>query len=54
MKIKKVKIGIKSVKEVLADFVKTGEAIAKGEKVKKKKGTYKKIRLSFAGRFFVV
>ena len=27
--IKKVKVGIKSVKEVLADFVKTGEAIAR-------------------------
>jgi len=40
MKVKKVKIGIKSVKEALADFVKAGEAIERGEKVKKEKGTY--------------
>lgn len=40
MKVKRVKIGIKSVKEVLKDFVKTGEAIERGEKVKKEKGVY--------------
>src|SRR3972149_3661636 len=40
MKIKKVKIGIKSVKEVLDDFVKTGEAIERGKKVKKQTGVY--------------
>ncbi|MEK6678477.1 MAG: hypothetical protein AABY39_03560, partial [Nitrospirota bacterium] len=40
MRVKRVKIGIKSVKEVLKDFVKTGEAIERGEKVKKEKGVY--------------
>ena len=40
MKVKRVKIGIKSVKEVLEDFVKTGEAIERGERVKKEKGIY--------------
>jgi len=40
MKIKRVKIGIKSVKEVLEDFVKTGEAIKKGEILKKEKGVF--------------
>src|SRR3990167_2800515 len=40
MRVKRVKIGIKSVKEVLEDFVKTGEAIERGEGVKKEKGTY--------------
>ena len=40
MKIKRVKIGIKSVKEVLEDFVKTGEAIKRGEIVKKEKGVF--------------
>lgn len=40
MKVRKVKIGIKSVKEVLEDFVKAGEAIERGEKVKKEKGVY--------------
>ncbi len=40
MKAKKVKIGIKSVKEVLEEFVKTGEAIERGERVKKEKGIY--------------
>ena len=40
MKLKRVKIGIKSVKEALDDFVKTGKAIEGGEKVKKEKGVY--------------
>jgi len=40
MRVKKVKIGIKSVKDALADFVKAGEAIERGDKVKKEKGTY--------------
>ncbi|MBI4715326.1 MAG: hypothetical protein HY760_05230 [Nitrospirae bacterium] len=40
MKVKKVKIGIKGVKEALADFVKTGEAIERGESVKREKGLY--------------
>ncbi|MEK6682804.1 MAG: hypothetical protein AABY79_12670 [Nitrospirota bacterium] len=40
MKVKRVKIGIKSVKEALQDFVKTGEAIERGEKIKKEKGVY--------------
>jgi predicted transcriptional regulator len=40
MKAKKIKIGIKSVKETLEDFVKTGEAIERGERVKTEKGVY--------------
>ncbi len=40
MKVKKIKIGIKDVKSVLDDFVKTGEAIERGEKVKKETGVY--------------
>ena len=40
MRIKRVKIGIKSLKEMLQDFVKTGEAIERGEKVKKEVGIY--------------
>ena len=40
MKVKKVKIGIKSVREALKDFVAAGTAIERGEKVKKEKGVY--------------
>ncbi len=40
MRIKRVRIGIKSTKEVLQDFVKTCETIERGEKVKKKVGVY--------------
>ena len=40
MKIKKVKIGIKGLKEVLEDFAETAEAIERGEKVKKRRGVY--------------
>ena len=40
MKVKRVKIGIKSVKEVLEGFAKTAEAIERGEKVKKETGVY--------------
>jgi len=40
MKVRKIKIEIKSVKSILDDFVKTGEAIQRGEKVKKETGTY--------------
>ena len=40
MRVKRVKIGIKSVKDVLEDFVTTGEAIERGERVKKEKGVY--------------
>jgi len=40
MKVKRVKIGIKSLKEVLNNFVKTGEAIERGERVKREKGVY--------------
>jgi predicted transcriptional regulator len=38
MKIKKIKIGIKDLKTMLDDFVKTGEAIERGEKPKPAKG----------------
>jgi predicted transcriptional regulator len=40
MKAKKIKIGIKSVKDALEDFVKTGEAIERGEQVKPEKGVF--------------
>ena len=40
MKAKNVHIGIRSVEEVLNDFVKTGEAIERGENVKAHKGIY--------------
>ena len=40
MKIKKVKIGLKDIKTSLNDFVKSGEAIKKGEIVKKEKSVY--------------
>ena len=35
MRIKKVRIGIKSTKEILQGFVKTCKAVERGEKVKK-------------------
>jgi predicted transcriptional regulator len=38
MRIKKIKIGIKNLKSMLDDFVKTGEAIERGEKLKPVKG----------------
>jgi len=40
MKAKRIKIGIKTVAEALGDFVKTGEAIQRGESVKTEKGVY--------------
>lgn len=40
MKVKKIKIGIKDLKAVLDDFVGTGKAIERGEKVKKETGVY--------------
>lgn len=40
MRIKKIKIGIKDLKTVLDNFVKTGEAVERGEKVKKETGVY--------------
>ncbi|MCL4476403.1 MAG: MarR family transcriptional regulator [Nitrospirae bacterium] len=40
MKVKRIKIGIKDLKTALDDFVKTGEAVERGERVKKETGTY--------------
>ncbi len=40
MRVKKIKVGIKDLKTALDDFVRTGEAIEQGEKVKKEAGTY--------------
>ncbi len=40
MKVKRVKIGIKGTKDVLDDFVATGEAIERGEEVKREKAIY--------------
>jgi hypothetical protein len=36
MKIKKVKVGIKAIQAALHEFVDTGKALQKGQKVKKK------------------
>jgi predicted transcriptional regulator len=40
MKVKKIEIGFKSVESALGDFVATGEAIMRGERVKKQEGVY--------------
>ncbi|WKZ34024.1 MAG: winged helix DNA-binding protein [Thermodesulfobacteriota bacterium] len=40
MKAKKVKVGIKSTKEALDDFVKAGEAIERGQKASKQEGLF--------------
>lgn len=40
MRVKRVRLGIKSLKEGLQDFVKTCKAIERGEKVKKEVGVY--------------
>ena len=40
MRVKRVRIGIKSLKEMLQDFVRMGKAIERGEKVKKHVGVY--------------
>ena len=40
MRVKRVRVGIKSTKEVLQDFVKTCKAIDRGENVKKEAGIY--------------
>lgn len=40
MKVRKVRIGIKSVKEALDDFAKAAKAIERGEKIKPEKGVY--------------
>jgi len=40
MRVKKIKIGIKDLKTVLDEFVKTGEAIEKGKMPKKETGIY--------------
>ncbi|MFV1951374.1 MAG: ArsR family transcriptional regulator [Nitrospinota bacterium] len=40
MKVKRIKIGIKNLKEVLEDFAETAKSIEKGEKVKKRRGIY--------------
>ncbi|MBI4685303.1 MAG: MarR family transcriptional regulator [Nitrospirae bacterium] len=34
MRVKKIKVGIKDLKTILDDFVKTGEAVKRGEKFK--------------------
>jgi predicted transcriptional regulator len=40
MKIKRVKIGIKSMSKAMNDFVRTAEAVKRGEKTKKETGVY--------------
>ena len=40
MKVKKIKIGIKSVKAILEDFASAAEAVERGEKVKSEKAVY--------------
>jgi len=40
MRVKRVKIGIKSMAKAMDDFVRTGEAVKRGEKTKKETGVY--------------
>ncbi len=40
MKVKKIKIGIKDLKTALDDFVRMGDALERGEKLKKERGIY--------------
>lgn len=40
MKVKKIKIGIKKLWDILEDFAEAGEAIERGETVKPQKGVY--------------
>lgn len=40
MRVKRVKIGIKSLEEVLENLAETAKAIERGEKVKKSRGIY--------------
>ncbi len=40
MKVKKVRIGIKSIDSAMDDFVATAEALGRGEKVRKNSGVY--------------
>jgi len=40
MKAKRIEIGIKDLKTALDDFVRTGEAVERGEKVKRDTGVY--------------
>jgi predicted transcriptional regulator len=40
MKVKRVRIGIKDLESALDDFVRTAEAIKRGEKVRKRTGVY--------------
>jgi len=40
MKVKRVRIGIKDLESALDDFVRTAEAIERGEKVRKRTGVY--------------
>lgn len=40
MKIKKVQIGIKGIKQALNDFVRVGGAIERGDKIKREVGIY--------------
>ncbi len=40
MKVKRIKVGIKDLKSVLDDYVRTGETIERGGTVAEEKGTY--------------
>jgi len=40
MRVKRVKIGFKSMANAMDDFVRTGEAVKRGEKTKKETGGY--------------
>lgn len=40
MKVKRVKIGIKSMAQAMDDFVRTAEAVQRGERRKKETGVY--------------
>jgi predicted transcriptional regulator len=40
MRVKRVRIGIRDLKSALDDFVRTAQAVERGEKVKKRTGVY--------------
>src|ERR1700690_3838849 len=40
MKVKKIKIGVRTLKDSLDNFVRTAEAVQRGEKVKVQQGAY--------------
>lgn len=40
MKVRRIQLGIKGMSSIMEDFVKAGESLERGEKVKRETGTY--------------